>query len=177
MRKASSSKRFCGSPTHLTIRRQISSSPPDRSVSRPCLSRAMAFIVKSLRARSSAASWVYSTTSGCLWSEYVPSVLYVVISMARFSDMTVTVPCFIPVSTVFSLLKTAFICSGCAEVAISQSEGFCPMAISLTQPPTISASYPAFSKACRADSTGRGTMPIKFSTLSLFIFSAFFQKQ
>ena len=70
------------------------------------------------------------------------------VTASGMSMITVTVPCFIPVSTVLKLSKTDFICSGNAFVAISISPigRASPCSIITaprTQPPTKKASYPA----------------------------------
>ena len=131
---ASSVNLSIGLPTHrITF---LSRSPlPSNSSTRPFLSLyAMALIVKSRRFRSSTRLRANSTLSGCLPSLYSPSILYVVTSYPVFPIITVTVPCFSPVSTV--LPNMDFTCIGRAEVVISQSLGVLPMRVSLTHPPT-----------------------------------------
>ena len=88
---------------------------------------------------------VKSTESGWRPSEYSDSVRYVVISAGIPSYMTVIVPCFIPVSVIFSPQNISLIFLGIADVAISKSCGVLPRRESLTHPPIIYASSPDFS--------------------------------
>ena len=130
---------------------------------------AIALIVKSLRLRSSTSFAENSTLSGCLPSLYSPSILYVVTSYPVWFIITVTVPCFMPVSIVF--LKNDFICSGLADVVISQSSGLRPSILSLTQPPTAYASYPLSSMVFIILLTSSGRLILISSILSLLISS------
>jgi len=115
IRSASSRNRSSGTPTQRSNPSLRSSRPPYGSTKRPSLLQAMALTVKSRRARSASMSAVNSTESGLLPSEYIPSTLYVVTSPGSPPQITVTVPCLIPVSTVLRPSKQHFICSGLAE--------------------------------------------------------------
>lgn len=81
-RRASSPKRRSGSPTQRMTPAARSARPPKGSV-RPEGSQAIAFMVKSRRARSSPRSPVNSTRSGRRWSVYRPSRRKVVTSTGR----------------------------------------------------------------------------------------------
>ena len=78
--KASSVNLSSGSFTHLITFRCKSPIPSNASTTPYFELYAMAFIVKSLRFKSSIRFVVNSTDSGCLLSLYSPSILYVVTS-------------------------------------------------------------------------------------------------
>ena len=73
MRSASSEKRSSGEPTQRMSRLSMSSRPPKGSVRFPAASMAMAFTVKSRRARSASRLEVKRTPSGRRRSLYAPS--------------------------------------------------------------------------------------------------------
>ena len=71
--------------------------PPNGSMSSPGVPdragrQAIAFIVKSRRARSSCSDAVNATLSGRRWSVYSASVRYVVTSISCAPERTTTVP-------------------------------------------------------------------------------------
>ena len=147
IRRPSSEKRSAGSPTVLISFLSQSLRPSNGSMKILSIgSYAMAFIVKSLRARSSLISDTNSTLSGCLPSSYPQSFLYVVISYSSSFIRATIVPCFSPtlVKGMPAIAKRPFICSGVALVVISKSCGVRLRYISLTQPPTRYASKPVF---------------------------------
>ena len=84
--------------------------------------------------------------------------------------MTSTVPCSIPTSTVWE--NKDFTSSGVALVAISTSEISLPNTKSRTDPPTNTASCPAFFKVCKTGkaATKSGTDRMSIFRLNLFIF-------
>ena len=68
---------------------------------------------------------------------------------------TVTVPCFNPVGSA-QLPNSAMVCSGLADVVISQSPGVRLSSRSRTQPPTAQPSWPPAASRSIKNSTGRG---------------------
>ena len=138
IRKASSKNLSLASPTQRTTPCFKSLTPSNASTNPFVLWYAMAFIVKSLRFKSSMRFGVNVTSFGCRESSYAPSIRYVVTSNPSRPIRTVTVPCCIPVSMV--LEKSAFTSFGIAEVVMSQSLGFLPKILSRMQPPTAYAS-------------------------------------
>ena len=142
MRRASSSKRRSGSPTHRRMPAIKSSCPPKGSRIVPSSPSAMALTVKSRRFRSSSRERVKVTVSGRRWSWYAPSQRKVVTSTPPRSVRTVTVPWRRPVGSA-RCPNSAMVSSGRALVVTSQSSGVRPSSVSRTQPPTHQASWPA----------------------------------
>ena len=169
MRRASSPNLSAGLPTVRMILPVISSIPPKGSMRPLSGFHAIALIVKSLLRRSSSILEVNSTFSGCLLSLYLPSMRNVVTSQFLLPSATVTVPCFIPVSTVFS--KSLPTSSGRASVAISQSFGSLPITASRMQPPTTYASKPCIPSISSIFTTSPGgTIFIKIITPCMVYF-------
>ncbi len=118
MRRASSEKRSSGSPIQRIVRDFISFSPSNGSI-KPILGLyAIPFMVKSRRERSSLMFRENVTELGCLPSAYSPSTRNVVISMLCPLYSTVTVPCFIPVSTTLQSEKTRSVSLGGGYVIV-----------------------------------------------------------
>ena len=109
------------SPTVLISLFAISFCPSNKSTSSPFILQAIAFIVKSLRPRSSSTLLAKLTLSGCLPSEYPDSLRKVVISTGSSSIKTVTVPCLSPVGITLKSENTSITFSGFAELVISKS--------------------------------------------------------
>ena len=125
------------SPTVLISLFAISFCPSNKSTSSPFILQAIAFIVKSLRPRSSSTLLAKLTLSGCLPSEYPDSLRKVVISTGSSSIKTVTVPCLSPVGITLKPEKTFMTSSGLAELVTSKSWTSLPIRMSLRLPPTI----------------------------------------
>jgi hypothetical protein len=119
-RSPSSEKRARALPTARRRFSLMSFCPPNGSITeRSNGSTAIAFTVKSRRARSCSRSSTNSTESGRRPSEYAPSPRRVVTSIGSFPTITVTVPWSMPVGIVRG--KIFMTSSGSALVARSQS--------------------------------------------------------
>src|SRR5438132_9409182 len=155
-RNPSSRKRASASPTARRRQRRRSSAPEKGSRSTPAIgSQAMAFTVKSRRARSPSMSPRNVTALGRRPSRYGPSPRNVVTSTLCSPVTTVTVPCCIPVGTTRG--KSFTTCSGSASVATSKSWATFPSSRSRTAPPASQACLPAPRKARSKAMTSAGT--------------------
>src|SRR6267143_7260313 len=156
-RSPSSRKRARGSPTDRRRRRSRSSTPENGSRSSPAMgSQAIAFTVKSPRARSPSMSARKVTELGRRPSRYRPSPRKVVTSTLCSPESTVTVPCCIPVGMTLGNSRTT--CSGRASVATSKSCAAAPQRMSRTAPPASHACLDAPRSVRSTAITSAGTV-------------------